>query len=72
MGGEAQDCALKAAETDGTNRAVASFGKPFGLALHGKGKTIPYQRLSESRSILVKRTDLPGQPRTLGLKVSDE
>jgi hypothetical protein len=34
--GEAHDFALKAAETDGTKRALATFGKPFGLALYGK------------------------------------
>jgi len=39
--GEAHDFALKAAETDGTKRALATFGKPFGLALYRSGKTIP-------------------------------
>ena len=39
--GEAHDFALKAAETDGTKRALATFGKPFGLALYGNGKTTP-------------------------------
>jgi DNA recombination protein Rad52 len=37
--GEVHDIALKAAETDGTKRALATFGKPFGLALYGSGKT---------------------------------
>ena len=37
--GEAHDVALKAAETDGTKRALATFGKPFGLALYGSRKT---------------------------------
>lgn len=32
--GEAHDLALKAAETDATKRALATFGKPFGLALY--------------------------------------
>ena len=36
--GEAHDFALKAAETDATKRALATFGKPFGLALYAKGK----------------------------------
>jgi DNA recombination protein Rad52 len=36
--GEAHDTALKAAETDATKRALATFGKPFGLALYGLGK----------------------------------
>jgi DNA recombination protein Rad52 len=37
--GEAHDTALKAAETDATKRALATFGKPFGLALYGVGKS---------------------------------
>ena len=37
--GEVHDIALKAAETDATKRALATFGKPFGLALYGKRKT---------------------------------
>ena len=37
--GEAHDTALKAAETDGTKRALATFGKPFGLALYGSAKS---------------------------------
>ena len=37
--GEAHDFALKAAETDGTKRALATFGKPFGLALYRNAKT---------------------------------
>jgi len=36
--GEVHDIALKAAETDATKRALATFGKPFGLALNGSGK----------------------------------
>ena len=38
--GEAHDLALKIAETDGTKRAFATFGKPFGLALYRNGKTV--------------------------------
>ncbi len=36
--GEVHDLALKAAETDATKRALATFGKPFGLALYVSGK----------------------------------
>lgn len=38
--GEAHDAALKTAETDATKRALATFGKPFGLSLYlsSKGK----------------------------------
>jgi DNA recombination protein Rad52 len=34
----AHDIALKAAETDATKRALATFGNPFGLALYDKDK----------------------------------
>ena len=37
--GEVHDIALKAAETDATKRALATFGKPFGLELYRKAKT---------------------------------
>ena len=32
----AHDMALKAAETDATKRALATFGNPFGLALYDR------------------------------------
>lgn len=32
--GEVHDIALKAAETDATKRALATFGRPFGLELY--------------------------------------
>ena len=34
--GQAHDFALKAAETDATKRALATFGNPFGLALYDR------------------------------------
>jgi hypothetical protein len=36
--GEVHDIAFKAAETDATKRALATFGKPFGLELYRGGK----------------------------------
>src|SRR5262245_12173497 len=36
--GEVHDTALKTAETDATKRALATFGKPFGLALYRANK----------------------------------
>jgi hypothetical protein len=36
--GEVHDIALKAAETDATKRALATFRKPFGLELYRGGK----------------------------------
>src|SRR6478752_2519602 len=43
--GEVHDIALKAAETDGTKRALATFGKPFGLELYRKDKNASLQSL---------------------------
>jgi hypothetical protein len=37
--------------TDGTKRALATFGKPFGLALYGNGKTGPSPRISASNHL---------------------
>src|SRR6186713_2338345 len=44
--GEVHDIALKAAETDATKRAFATFGKPFGLELYRQShnqKSFPLQ-----------------------------
>jgi hypothetical protein len=43
--GEVHDIALKAAETDATKRALATFGKPFGLELYRKDKNTNLQSL---------------------------
>ena len=50
--GEVHDTALKAAETDATKRALATFGKPFGLALYGAGKSA----VKPARSRACRRT----------------
>jgi len=42
--GEVHDIALKAAETDATKRALATFGKPFGLELYRGGKSAAPQK----------------------------
>jgi DNA recombination protein Rad52 len=39
--GEIHDVALKAAETDATKRALATFGRPFGLELYRKPAIVP-------------------------------
>ncbi|MGB6586666.1 MAG: Rad52/Rad22 family DNA repair protein, partial [Pseudolabrys sp.] len=44
--GDVHDIALKAAETDATKRALATFGRPFGLALYGNGKTAALTKAS--------------------------
>jgi hypothetical protein len=41
--GDVHDIALKAAETDATKRALATFGKPFGLELYRKDKNATWQ-----------------------------
>ena len=42
--GEVHDIALKAAETDATKRALATFGRPFGLELYRGGKATAQQK----------------------------
>ena len=42
--GEVHDTAVKAAETDATKRALATFGEPFALVLYGSAKTPSTQR----------------------------
>jgi hypothetical protein len=41
--GEVHDTALKAAETDATKRALATFGRPFGLELYRREKSATFQ-----------------------------
>jgi len=62
--GEVHDTALKAAETDATKRALATFGKPFGLELYRKDQT------SRSGSPLSPPLALSGQER-FGLHPDD-
>ena len=42
--GEVHDIALKVAETDATKRALATFGKPFGLELYRGGRALSQQK----------------------------
>ncbi len=51
--GEVHDIALKAAETDATKRALATFGKPFGLELYRSGRAQASQKPHPSPSIPV-------------------
>ena len=52
--GEAHDIALKATETDATKRALATFGKPFGLKLYRGGRaTIAPKPLPSSTAAAV-------------------
>jgi hypothetical protein len=56
--GEVHDIALKVAETDATKRALATFGKPFGLELYRKSP--PLQTLPTHRQAAASP---PTQPR---------
>ena len=58
--GEVHDMALKAAETDATKRALATFGKPFGLELYRKDKNASLQSLP---TLKLATAGPPTQPR---------
>jgi len=58
--GEVHDIALKAAETDATKRALATFGKPFGLELYRKDKIASAQSLPTQQPLSASP---PTQPR---------
>ena len=49
--GEVHDIALKVAETDATKRALATFGKPFGLELYRGGRTTASQKPLPSATV---------------------
>src|SRR5262245_60085894 len=49
--GEVHDTALKAAETDATKRALATFGRPFGLELYRKDKNPASQEAAHTSRI---------------------
>jgi hypothetical protein len=51
--GEVHDISLKAAETDATKRALATFGKPFGLELYRGGKATAPQKPLPSPTVPV-------------------
>jgi DNA recombination protein Rad52 len=58
--GEVHDIALKAAETDATKRALATFGNPFGLELYRKDKSCTVQDLPALKPAIASP---PTQPR---------
>ena len=58
--GEVHDIALKAAETDATKRALATFGKPFGLELYRKDKVASLQ---SPAAVAPVTSSPPTQPR---------
>jgi len=66
--GEVHDIAVKAAETDATKRALATFGKPFGLELYRKDKNVVVATSPTITSTAVESP--PTQPR-FGLHPDD-
>ena len=66
--GEVQDRALKAAETDATKRALATFGKAFGLALYAGVRRTTAKRLrppasaAETKRVPTAATPAPSMP----------
>ena len=76
--GEVHDIALKAAETDATKRALATFGKPFGLELYRQSRTTRALPISQPTSgtyrpnavrlpPLTIRPQFPGRPGTMAV-----
>jgi DNA recombination protein Rad52 len=69
----AHEIAMKAAETDATKRALATFGNPFGLALYDKDKV----HVTRSRGAAARRAtetqseSAPAGPRVYILKRHD-
>jgi DNA recombination protein Rad52 len=61
----AHEMAVKAAETDATKRALATFGNPFGLALYDRDQT----HVTKPRD---KAPSLPSAPMTFSLVLADE
>src|SRR5262245_48837410 len=65
--GEVHDIGLKAAETDATKRALATFGRPFGLELYRKDKKGIIEQLP---TLQATTAGSPPQPR-VGLHPDD-
>jgi hypothetical protein len=57
--GEVHDTALKVAETDATKRALATFGKPFGLELYRGDRTTSSQKPLPSPPTVPVPADAP-------------
>jgi hypothetical protein len=68
--GEVHDISLKAAETDATKRALATFGKPFGLELYRGGRTTSSQKSLPSQTVTGPAVPVPADAR-LGFHPDD-
>ena len=60
--GEVHDIALKAAETDATKRALATFGKPFGLELYRQSRAPVSPQVSRQISNIAAPTHIGFHP----------
>ena len=60
--GEVHDIALKAAETDATKRALATFGKPFGLELYRQARTAGTPAVSQPPQAAIPPTRVGFHP----------
>src|SRR4051812_27567513 len=60
--GEVHDTALKAAETDATKRALATFGRPFGLELY-RGTQAARQAHAADQATQTRPAPSAAQPR---------
>src|SRR5262245_44615092 len=67
---EVHDTALKAAETDATKRALATFGRPFGLELYRKEKDLLSHSSAAALPLPVATVGAPAQSR-FGLHPDD-
>jgi Rad52/22 family double-strand break repair protein len=68
--GEVHDIALKVAETDATKRALATFGKPFGLELYRGGRAAVSQKPLPSQTVPGPTVPVPANTR-LGFHPDD-
>jgi len=66
------DMAIKAAETDATKRALATFGNPFGLALYDKERTGVTKPRSRFRKALLDSTHKRAVPTARAASVDEE
>jgi Rad52/22 family double-strand break repair protein len=69
--GEVHDIALKVAETDATKRALATFGKPFGLELYRGGRTTSSQKPLPSQTTVTGPAVPPPADARLGFHPDD-
>lgn len=56
---EAHEFGLKVAETDATKRALATFGRPFGLTLYRNGRTATSSKRQAPKSTSLERDNAP-------------